>query len=615
MAENNEVVIHLTLDDKASEKLTQALSNIDNSAKKTGTSFVNLAAQFYLVEKAINAIKGPVQALANSFMEQEDATQRLSNAMKIQGTYTDDLADRYARMAKTLQASSRYGDEAIQRLMQQLISVGNVGPDMMERAARAAMDFAAATGRDLSTAALTVGKAMSGFTGELSRYGIILDDTIPKSEKATQALAAMERQFGGMATGDVKTLSGMFDQLKNAWDDIVETIGTEAFTKFKNDLQAIIRFFKMNTDAANEFKNAIDFVGKALGVAYEFFKAFAIVTFQLFVDVGNNIRNAVMAFKTGVLTLATTASEAMFQITRAGYALNLVSDEKLAQATENLQLLKDATIASAQETNTLLSEENGNFIGRTLETYRVLEQEKATIKQEALAEDLASEQAASEVKAQMSQQEYDARKNMYQQLLALNGQITGSISSSFSAILTGAKSAKDAFAELGQQMIKIIVDFVVQQVVAMTIGKALQAAAVAIASASAASLAMMWAPAATLASIATMGSAAAVGTAAIGSALATSQGMTGASLASAQAFGATGGIPKMAEGGIVSRPTLAMIGEAGPEAIIPLNKGGGMIGGDMNIIINGNIEKDTIPALAEAIGFQMEREMRFVRGA
>jgi hypothetical protein len=38
-------------------------------------------------------------------------------------------------------------------------------------------------------------------------------------------------------------------------------------------------------------------------------------------------------------------------------------------------------------------------------------------------------------------------------------------------------------------------------------------------------------------------------------------------------------IPMLAEGGIVTGPTLAMIGEAGPEAVIPLNKAG-MMGGD-----------------------------------
>lgn len=55
---------------------------------------------------------------------------------------------------------------------------------------------------------------------------------------------------------------------------------------------------------------------------------------------------------------------------------------------------------------------------------------------------------------------------------------------------------------------------------------------------------------------------------------------------------AGGGIPKMAEGGIVSRPTLALIGEgAGPEAVIPLSKLGNMGsgGGDVNINVTGGL--------------------------
>jgi hypothetical protein len=52
----------------------------------------------------------------------------------------------------------------------------------------------------------------------------------------------------------------------------------------------------------------------------------------------------------------------------------------------------------------------------------------------------------------------------------------------------------------------------------------------------------------------------------------------------------SGGIPQMAEGGIVNRPTLALIGEAGPEAVVPLSKMGGVGGGgDININVNGGM--------------------------
>jgi hypothetical protein len=43
----------------------------------------------------------------------------------------------------------------------------------------------------------------------------------------------------------------------------------------------------------------------------------------------------------------------------------------------------------------------------------------------------------------------------------------------------------------------------------------------------------------------------------------------------------------LAEGGIVTGPTLAVVGEAGPEAVVPLGRGGG-IGGDTTIVVNVN---------------------------
>jgi hypothetical protein len=61
-------------------------------------------------------------------------------------------------------------------------------------------------------------------------------------------------------------------------------------------------------------------------------------------------------------------------------------------------------------------------------------------------------------------------------------------------------------------------------------------------------------------------------------------------------------IPALAEGGIVTSPTLALIGEAGSEAVIPLNKMGSM-GGNTFVIQTG--VGDPI-----AIGREIERIMQ-----
>ena len=58
------------------------------------------------------------------------------------------------------------------------------------------------------------------------------------------------------------------------------------------------------------------------------------------------------------------------------------------------------------------------------------------------------------------------------------------------------------------------------------------------------------------------------------------------------------GIPAMAAGGVVTGPTLALIGEAGPEAVIPLDRMGSMGGGNnVTINVNGGDPQQVVNAL------------------
>ena len=71
-------------------------------------------------------------------------------------------------------------------------------------------------------------------------------------------------------------------------------------------------------------------------------------------------------------------------------------------------------------------------------------------------------------------------------------------------------------------------------------------------------------------------------------------------------------IPRLAQGGIVRRPTVAMIGEAGPEAVVPLGGRGGGLGGDTyNVTINNPVGR--ADEIADEVFRAMERLQR--RGA
>ena len=61
-------------------------------------------------------------------------------------------------------------------------------------------------------------------------------------------------------------------------------------------------------------------------------------------------------------------------------------------------------------------------------------------------------------------------------------------------------------------------------------------------------------------------------------------------------------IPLMGNGGIVTGPTLAMIGEKGPEAVVPLGRGGGMSGGNnVTINVNGGDPNAVVKALQDYV--------------
>ena len=87
-------------------------------------------------------------------------------------------------------------------------------------------------------------------------------------------------------------------------------------------------------------------------------------------------------------------------------------------------------------------------------------------------------------------------------------------------------------------------------------------------------------------------------------------------------LGGVGGafeIPGMAEGGIARRPSLRVIGERGPEAVVPLHKlgqvgGGGVSIGGITVNVNGS-DLESAARLAAAKVYQAVKESGQFRGA
>jgi len=155
---------------------------------------------------------------------QEKAERMLADAFKKRGEAVESALAVSKEYASALQLQTTYGDEQILSVQEQLVRFGVLGDQLKELTADT-LDLATAGKMDLRAAADLVGKAFVGYTGTLSRYGIIIDQNIPKSEQFAAAIAQIRERFGGAAVAELDTFSGKLSQLKNYFGDMLEEIG------------------------------------------------------------------------------------------------------------------------------------------------------------------------------------------------------------------------------------------------------------------------------------------------------------------------------------------------------------------------------------------------------
>jgi len=153
------------------------------------------------------------------------------------------------------------------------------------------------------------------------------------------------------------------------------------------------------------------------------------------------------------------------------------------------------------------------------------------------------------------------------------------ISNAISDILTGTASIEDAFKSLGKSILKVIADYYAKKIAGILLESAIGESALAVQTAlsikAGAKVAKAWSAAAANVSLATFGAnaiPAGIGISAVHALTAALSGASSGSGGTDDWHDAGNSIPKMANGGIPTGPTLAMIGEGRTrEAVLPLS--------------------------------------------
>jgi len=212
--------IEVTAEDKASGVITRLAGVLKDRLVVT-------------IGEVVEGLRRMTEAFAEPIdlaSKQEDAIKRLSNALSDQGaSAARHLTEALVEQAEALQNTTRFSNDAIEA-GQAFAAAFIKNENALKGVTQSAVDLASGLGIDLQTAFELLTRAAQGQTQTLARYGLILDENIPKGEKLAALQGVIAERFGGRAQADVKTYGGALAQLGNAWEDLLKAIG-EAVVK------------------------------------------------------------------------------------------------------------------------------------------------------------------------------------------------------------------------------------------------------------------------------------------------------------------------------------------------------------------------------------------------
>ena len=224
-------------------KFVSGMNDADNSSKtlksKIGKYSKAMAASFLAVGAAAGAmaIKIGVDSV-KAAVEDEASQNKLAQALRNTVNATDATIASTEQFISKQQLAYGVSDNKLRPALANLArATGDVGK--AQQLTNLAMDISVATGKDLETVSLTLGKAYNGNFGALTKLGIPLDAAIKKSGDFNLVQGELTRLFGGAASENTKTYAGQLAIVKERIGELQEGIGAGLLPQLKILLEQI----------------------------------------------------------------------------------------------------------------------------------------------------------------------------------------------------------------------------------------------------------------------------------------------------------------------------------------------------------------------------------------
>ena len=213
-------------------------------------------------------------------VEDQKAQDLLAQQLRTSAGATDDVIKQNEAFISSLSMAKAVADDELRPALSNLVrSTGSVeaAQDLMSTA----LDISAATGKDLETVTLALGKAANGQTAALTKLDPSLKGVIDSESTLADITDALSASFGGAADVAAQSYEGRMKSMKIAMDETKESIGAAllpVLEKLLEILAPLAAWAQQNTTAFLIIAGVIGGFAAAIVVANIAMKAYTIAT-------------------------------------------------------------------------------------------------------------------------------------------------------------------------------------------------------------------------------------------------------------------------------------------------------------------------------------------------
>lgn len=255
--------------DQLGKEAKQTTKELDKQKKATAgmtSSLKGAVAGFAVGLVSVQAFKAALIGSVQASFEHERAMRATAFALENTGEIANISVKSMDAWAESLQQATGVSSDFILRSTNLAITMGATS-ERAQQMTTAALDFAAATGRDASQAVNQLVKTLGGYAGELAEILPQVKQLTAAQLKAGGAADVMAQLVGGAALDMRQTAAGSFQVLQTDIEDLKQSIGEVTVALVPKGAQGESIFQQWSRDLQDFLRGIDELNGEGVGSA------------------------------------------------------------------------------------------------------------------------------------------------------------------------------------------------------------------------------------------------------------------------------------------------------------------------------------------------------------